>query len=431
MNQKSKKVLIFAIFIWSLSILFFFFEFFLRVFLGTIATNIIQDLQITAQKFSIICASYYVIYALMQMPVGFLVDKFGVRKLLSLAAFVCSFGVIWFGFSHSFFTAAFSRMVIGFGSSFAFVSMLVIALNWFDKKYFGFLSGFAQLLGSVGPLLAGAPLAILLKKTNGDWRIIQLWLGLFGIILGLLIALFVRNKPKGEASKLIYLDIKNTFFEKMKIIFQNSQAWWIVIYSGLVYVGLPLLAAYWGTSFLESKGFAKTHASFIISILWLGYALGCPLIGKISDKIKRRKSFLIISSFLGTIVSFLLIFFSINNYFALVILSFLLGFSSTSSSLTFALMAENTPQKVHGSAMGLNNGIIMMFSAIIPSFSSMLIGHSLKTHGRVFAQIKHIDFISGLSLIPIAFFISLIIAIFFIKETYCRSQVEIHKIEQI
>lgn len=431
MNQKiNNKFLFFAIFIWILAILFFFYEYFLRVFLGTIASNIIQDFKITAEQFSIICASYYVIYAIMQPPVGFLVDKFGVRALLSIAAFVCTTGVFWFGFSHSFVSAIVSRMLIGFGSSFAFVSMLVIALNWFDKKYFGFLSGFSQLLGAVGPLLAGAPLAILLNLVHGDWREINFFLGFYGITIGVLIATFVRNKPKGKEVKLIYLDYKGSFFSKVKTIFQRFQNIWIVLYTGFAYVSVPLLAAYWGTSFLQSKGLEKSTAAFIISILWIGYAVGCPLVGKISDKIKRRKPFLIICSFLGLFSTSLLLFTSISNVIFLSFLCLILGFSSTSSSLTFAIITENTLKKVHGTALGFNNGSAMIFSAIIPSFASSIIQHSLKSSGKTFAQIEHIDFISGLSLMPIAFAASLIIALFFIKETFCRSQVEIIEVKK-
>jgi len=426
MKNKNKKILFFAIFIWSLAILFFFYEYFLRVFLGTLASNIIFDLKLTAEQFSILCASYYFIYALMQIPVGFLIDRFGVRVLLSIAIFICSFGVFWFGFSHSFFTAIVSRLLIGFASSFAFISMLVLAYNWFDKKYFGFLSGFSQFLGAVGPLLAGAPLAFLLSLMNDNWRAIQFYLGMFGIVLGSLIVLFVRNKPKGQPIKLIYLDYKFTFREKIKSIFQRSQNLWIIIYSSFTYVSLPLLAAYWGTSFLQSKDLEKSTAAFIISILWVGYALGCPIIGKISDRINRRKPFLIICSLLGIIFSLALLF--LSNIFLLSISCFILGFSSAGSSLTFAIITENNINKVHGTSLGLNNGLIMMISAILPSFASSIIQYSLRSHDRTFANIEHIDFLSGLSLMPIAFFIAFIVAIFFIKETYCRSQVEIYKI---
>jgi len=429
-NSKNKKILFFAIFIWILAILFFFYEYFLRVFLGTIASSIILDLKLTAEQFSIICAAYYVIYAIMQPPVGFLVDRFGVRVLLSIAAFVCSLGVFWFGFSHSFFSAVISRMLIGFGASFAFISMLVIALNWFDKKYFAFLSGFAQLLGAVGPLLAGAPLAILLNIMKGNWRAIEFFLGIYGIIVGLLIAIFVRNKPKGKETQLIYLDYKSSFFEKIKTIFQRTQNIWIVLYASLVYVSTPLLAAYWGTSFLQSKGLEKSTAAFVISILWIGYAFGCPIIGKLSDKINKRKPFLILCSILGILSTIFLLF---SNIFNIIFLSFsclVLGFASSGSSLTFAVITENTIKKVHGTALGINNGTIMMLSAFIPSFASSIIQYSLKSHNRSFAQIEHIDFVSGLSIMPIVFSISLIIAIFLIKETFCRSQVEVLEVKK-
>jgi MFS family permease len=426
----SKRIIFFGSCIWFLSILFFLYEFFLRIFVGTLASNIISDLSLTTEQFSIISASYFIIYALMQVPVGFLVDKFGVKALLSLAAFIAAFGVFWFGFSHGFVSAIISRMFMGFGSSFAFVSMLVILLNWFDKKYFGFLSGISQFLGSVGPFLAGAPLVLLLNALDNNWRHILFYLGIFGIILGILMALFVKNKPKGQEKRLIFLDYKSSFLEKTKNIFQNSQNWWIILYASMIYVPLPFLAAYWGTSFLQAKGLSLSMAAFIISMLWIGYALGAPILGKSSDKIKRRKIFLVVSALVGIIVSSIMVFLPISNVIFLSILSFMIGFNSAACSLTFPVITENTLEKVHGTALGLNNGAIMMFSAILPSLAGSIIQYSLKIHKRTFASIQFDDFTLALSIIPIIFFIALIISIFFIKETYCRSKVEMHKLSK-
>ena len=82
--------------------------------------------------------------------------------------------------------------------------------------------------------------------------------------------------------KLIIIVVK-----KITNIFQNSQNWHVILFSAFVYVPLPFLAAYWGTSFLQAKNFDHSIAAFIISMLWFGYAIGSPLIGRISDKVNK------------------------------------------------------------------------------------------------------------------------------------------------
>ena len=54
-----KTITVAAFFIWFLASLFYLYEFFLRVFISTISEQVIEDMQLTAQKFSIMGAGYY------------------------------------------------------------------------------------------------------------------------------------------------------------------------------------------------------------------------------------------------------------------------------------------------------------------------------------------------------------------------------------
>ena len=225
---QNRKITFLGLFIWGLAILFYFYECFLRVYTNTIADNIMFDLKLNAQQFSLIGSAYFITYALMQVPVGILINRFGVKKLIVLACILCSFGVFWFSFSNSLFTAVISRLIMGFGSSFAFLSLLVLALNWFPRSQFGFFSGLSQFLGSIGPLLAGAPLALLLKRFEGDWKIIFLWLGFIGVFISFLFVLFIKNKPK-TTEKIIFLTIPKKLKENYFSLLKKTQILWIIL----------------------------------------------------------------------------------------------------------------------------------------------------------------------------------------------------------
>jgi MFS family permease len=426
MNKKT----ILAIFIWIISICFFFYEFFLRIVIGTIANFLIEDLSLTTEKFSILGACYYLTYAIMQIPVGYLVDRLGARILLTFACFVCSLGVFLFSISHSFLSASISRLLIGFGSSFAFVCCLVLAINWFQQKHFGFISGIAQFLGAIGPLLAGGPLAYILKKLNNNWRLIFDYLAIFGFILTVIIFFFIRNKPKRSKEKMIFIVPKISFLKRFKKVIKNRQIWFIISVSGLIYVSIPLLSAYFGVTYLEALGFDKTIAASIISFLWIGYAIACPIYGKISDIIKRRKPILIFGSILGVIASFLFIFFTIKNIYFLSLVCFLIGVSGASSSLTFALISENVHNRLKGTGLGINNTSIMLFAAVIPSISGFIMQYFLKLNNKTIINATYQDLSIGLMLMPILFLTSFFIVLFFIHETFCSSQMEIKKISR-
>ena len=89
-----------------------------------------------------------------------------------------------------------SRLLIGVGSAFGFISLIVVTLNWIPSRYFAFVIGCAQFLGALGPMFAGAPIAIAMKALNGRWRIIFLAVALVGFILSALIAILCRASLK-------------------------------------------------------------------------------------------------------------------------------------------------------------------------------------------------------------------------------------------
>lgn len=425
----NKKTITFlALFIWFLASLFYLYEFFLRVFISTISDQIIQELHLTAQKFSIIGAGYYLAYSLMQLPVGIMIDRFGARLLLTIAVVLASLGAVWFAFAYHFQTAFLSRCFMGFGSSFAYICLLVLALNWFPKSHFGLMVGIANFLGALGPFLAGGPLSLLLNLFNNNWRLLLSLIGAIGFILAIMVGLFVRNAPARKMKEIIFLDpYKEGLAKRLLLLAKNSQAWVIVLYAGIVYVCLPLLGAYWGTSFLQARGLNRNIAASLSSILWIGFAIGAVLTGKFSDSIKRRKPLMLLCAFIGMIASGLIVYIPSTPILLFGFLFFCIGFASSGCSVSIAIISEHVESKLHATAIGLNNSLLTFLPAIIPPAISFLIQRSVeKTHSP---NLSIENFQSGLFLMPIIYATAFLICLFFVKETYCRSQFDIVKVK--
>lgn len=174
------KITFLGTFIWLIAAAFFMYEFFLRTFVGSLAHQIIPQLHLDLETFAIIGSAYYLAYALMQVPTGLLIDRFGVKKIMIIATATCAVSGILFSLSDGFFMAFISRVLMGIGSSFAFICLLVIAYNCFPKKNFGFFAGASQFFGTMGPILAGGPLVYILSKHHGDWRTLIFSVGIFG-----------------------------------------------------------------------------------------------------------------------------------------------------------------------------------------------------------------------------------------------------------
>ncbi|MDF1796625.1 MAG: MFS transporter [Coxiellaceae bacterium] len=420
MHHVEKKIKAIGIFIWVIAATFFLYEFFLRTFVGSIAHQLISDLQLDIEQFTLISSAYYVAYGLMQIPVGILADKFGVKKIMIFAILTCALSTFLFAHSQSFSQALLGRFFMGFGSSFAFVCLLVIASNWFPRRLFGFFAGASQFIGTMGPALAGGPLISWLMASHISWRLALSRIGAFGVVLALLAFIFVKNKPRDGENTLLFLSKNEPIMVRLRRLLKTKQAWAIAVYSASVYVAIAVMAAVWGTDYLEAVGLSQKTAAYMLTTAWLAYAVGCPLLGFLSDWSKRRKPFLILCAVLGLISMSLILYGHFASKIAYEILFSMLGLAATGQNIGFAAIAEHTNPDTKATALGLNNGLITLSGAILPLAIGQLI--ALSDGGNNAQHVSLHAFIYGLSLLPMAYFISLITSVFLIKETYCKPQ---------
>ena len=422
LNSTEEKATAYSYFIWSLAAFFFIYEFFLRVLPATEATNIMKSAHLSIEQFALISSGYYIAYSIMQIPVGMLLDRLNPRLLITVACALCAVGATLFSYAENFTVAFVSRVMIGVGSAFGFVALMVVTLIWFPRRYFAFMIGCGQFLGSVGPLVAGTPVALLVKSAGGDWRIVFLGVALFGILLTVLIGLCLRNKTV-DKSEVIYIDRQVPLRKRMNALIRKPQVWAILSFGATIYVALPLLGAFWGTTYLQARGFSRPTAAFMISMIWVGLAVGCPLFGTISDRLKRRKPTLYLCAIVGVVSTLFLIWTPSKNEVLLSALFFLVGIAGAGQNLSFALMSEQVDQSLRGTALGVNNTAIMGFAALLPPIITRVV-QSFAEGG----ELTEAAFEKGLLVMPLCFAVSFFIILFCVKETFCREQSVIHRI---
>ena len=425
MSNANNKISALGLIIWGTAALFFLYEFFLRTFVGSLAHQIIPALHLSLESFAIIGSAYYFAYGIMQIPVGILVDKFGVKIILVIATLICAGATFWFAHAVSFWPAFFARIMMGFGSSFAFISLLSIAIEWFPRKYFGFFAGASQFIGTMGPLLAGGPLVAIMASSGGNWRTPLTFTSFGGIGLAIIILLVVKNKARGKEDNFIKIERTVPILDSLKQMAKNKQVWLIAFYSGTSYGAIALLGAVWGTEYLQTRGFTQTVAAFCVSTAWIGYALGCPAMGFISDLTKRRRPSLIFCSALGIVITIIISYLAISHAWLYAVLFFLLGIAASGQNVGFAAISEQVTNRSRAAALGVNNAAIISFDTFMPAIIGFLItlsaGH---IHGDV-SKLRPENFALAFSIMPILYTIGLLLAMFWIKETYCKPQKEI------
>jgi len=403
----------------SLAAIFYCYEYILRVAPSVMVPELMQTFHANATEFGILAAVFYFIYTPMQLIVGPLSDLYGPRRILTLAIITCAIGSYIFSIAHTLLIAAIGRTLIGFGSAFAFVCVLKLASNWLPQRFFAFFVGLATTLGMIGAIFQITILGSLVNDIG--WKQ-TIHLGtIAGMVLVPIIWLVIRDKPE---SKLLQKNIIKTkppyreTFEGFIKILKSPQMWLNGIIGCLMYVSLSGFAESWGTRALTIiYNLTPSDSRLACPMVFLGWLIGGPLIGYISDITRSRKTPIFIGCFFSTILISLIIYLPHNNIKLLFFLLFLFGIFSSFEILCFAVSSENTSKTLIATASAFTNFLIM-----ISGFASQpLIGKILDITwtNQMLNGVRAYSIINyqiALSILPIAFVAGFILT-FWLKET--------------
>ena len=405
-----------GLFIWLLCAIFFTYEFMLRTLLGTFEPPLLSDLHLSLVTFTVLSSTaYQTIYGFMQMPVGIILDKLGLKKVLTLAIIICALSVIAFSLTHQFKSAFVFRLLMGFGSSFGFIALLVAVYDWLPRDKTGLFIGLSQFIGTLGPMLAAGPMNAVAESGGLNWRLVFTGLGIVGLMLALLVFIYVENNHDFTGSFQI-LKRPAPISNMLKNLTHEPQVWLIGLYSACIYFTIEYLSENSGKSFLMLNGYSSQEASNFITLSWLGYALGCPLTGFVSDKLCRRKIILTISAMASIFAAFV-IFYLPSKPILLLVGFFVLGFGASGQSVAFAMVAEQCGPSYLAAGLGFNNALIVVIASINAPMMAWLLNHFKEKHSALLIS----DYQYAFN-IPLGLMISgLIISTLWIKETFCKS----------
>lgn len=174
---------------------------FYRNTVGVIATTLTAELGVTADQLGLLSASFFLVFALCQIPVGIVIDRYGPRAaILGSTAFVVA-GSILFGLATDFATLLTARILLGIGCSTFLMAPLVIYARAFRPEAFAGLTGLQVSLASIGTLGATAPLAMA-TETFG-WRPAFVATGLLTGAVAVLVMVVVRGPVLDQRSTVV------------------------------------------------------------------------------------------------------------------------------------------------------------------------------------------------------------------------------------
>jgi len=424
-SVKVKKLMTYRWVVWGVLALAYIIVFFHRFAAGVVRDDLVREFGISGTTFANLGSMYFYAYMIMQIPSGILADSLGARKTVTIGTLVASIGSFIFGFAPSIFWAFVGRLLVGLGVSVVFISILKIQSQWFKESEFGTMSGITSFAGNIGGIIAQTPLALMVAAFT--WRYSFAVIGTFSIGIAILCYVLVRNTPS-EMNLPSIADVegkkvkegsrqKPDLMKGLIKVLTNPRTWpGFVLFAGF-FGAFASMTGTWGSSYIvDVYGIPKVSAANYMIAAVLGLAIGSIAIGKLSDKIKKRKLPMIIFGAIYVICWGVIVFVGGGKppIGILMLLLFILGFSCPAFVLGWGCSKEINPPEIAGISTSVVNIGGFFGAAILPP----LLGKVFDKFGNTLPPVElyHKAFMYCFISTVIGFVFA-----FLIKETNCRN----------
>lgn len=240
-----------------------------------------QDLGVNAEELGLITSVYFLTFALFQLPLGILLDKFGARKVQTVLFIIASIGAVIFSFGETILHLTIGRGLIGLGVSGALMGAFKAMSIWFPKERLSLLVSIFLAVGGLGAITASSPLEATLQIT--DWRTIYLYLAIITVIVGLLIFFIVPEKVTKKIKEK-----EEPVVKVLKIIYTNYHFWRAGPLAGLVGGTTMAIQGLWAGPWLADIGeFNRSEIANILFLFTIFMTIGIVIMGIIADILRR------------------------------------------------------------------------------------------------------------------------------------------------
>lgn len=260
---------------------------FLRSSFGVMAPELEREMGMSPALLSTVASAFFIAYALMQIPTGMMLDRFGPRRVLSMMMLFTAAGTAFFAAGETVQTLTLGRILMGIGCSGAFTGAFYILAMWMTPERVVTQTGALNSFAAVGNLCATAPFAALMVLIG--WRESYWIFTAAMVLLTIALAIFVRDTPPDHPPR----QVKN---ERLGEVLAGVRE--AVRQPGmgrLLFTGLPMSAAgtlsgAWGAPYLKHvHGLDDIARGNVLLLMALGGIGGHFFYGRIARRINSLK----------------------------------------------------------------------------------------------------------------------------------------------
>lgn len=354
----------------------------------SVANKMIQDeLGIPVAKMGLLLSAFLWAYAIAQLPVGGLIDRFGPRRLLGLGLFSWSVAQAAGGLVNSFGMFITARFALGVGEAPLFPGGARVVRDWFGLRERGFATGLLQSASSLGNFIAVPLLTFLMLRFS--WRWMFLIVGAAGVVLAFIWWSIHRDPSdvsltNDEANYLTEGDENTTTrppsFAEWRQLFAHRTTWGMIAgFFGTVYT--LWLYTGWLPYYLEhERHMTVAKVGVVAAIPYFFGCVGAVTGGWLCDFLTRRgwapiagRKLLISTALCGIAISTVIVAVAQSNIVALSFISVSLFLIYIASSAAWATVPIAAPSQYTASLGSIQNFGGYLGGALAPTVTGLIV----------------------------------------------------------
>jgi len=351
---------------WLITAVYYFYQYTLRSAPAVMMPQLSEAFGLSAMGVASMAGLFYWGYSPFSLVAGVALDRLGPRRVVPLGAAAVGVGALLFASGNGD-LASLGRLLQGAGGVFALVGAVYIATSSFPASMAATLIGATQMFGraggSAGQFVVGPMIA-----AGVPWSRFWMAMGLAGLVIGGLLYSLIPSAGKTGGSDWVRSAVR-----AMGTVFLNPQSILCGMIAGLLFIPTTIFDMVWGVRYLqEARGFEYGAAVMRSAAVPLGWMIGCPLLGLLSDRLGRRKP-VIAGAAVVLLGCLAWILHGPADVLPPYVLALVAGVASGAAMLPYTVIKEANPPEYGGTATGVVNFLNFTFSALLgPVFGGIL-----------------------------------------------------------
>lgn len=337
---------------------------------GVISDQLQAEFHVSAAVLGSITSIQYLLYMLVQIPVGVYGDRSGPERMLMTGVLFDGVGTLVFANAHGFAWLLVGRAVVGLGDSLIWVNIVLILAKWFARGRFGAVLALVNTAGNVGALITSIPLAAWIAAAG--WRIPFGVIGtllVLAAVLDLYVLIVGRPGRLAMSAQTAQVHIEHLPLGRMLVDVIRNRVSWATFFCHFGAMGtyLAMVSLWVIPYFMDVYRLPRAHAAWFTLTAFIGALVASPVMGALSDRLNDRKRPYFVVQVLSLLAWLAIVVFRGQPPLLLAgIVMFVVGFGCGSSLLTFAAIRDHVPASRSGVTSGFANTGGFLSAVLLP-----------------------------------------------------------------